>query len=131
MGDSRLLERARPVERLDVQLHELVRDMRETMASLDGVGLAAPQIGVPLQVVIFGLHVNPRYPDAKDVPDTVLINPSLTIIDKSVEHGWEGCLSLPGLPGMVPRDREGRYEGVGACGQSNAAQAGGLRALPL
>jgi len=128
MGDPRLLERARPVDRFDDRLHALVKDMRETMAALNGAGLAAPQIGMPLRIVIFGLHANSRYPDAEEVPDSVLINPSLTIIDKSVEQGWEGCLSLPGLRGMVPRCREVRYEGVDACGQPIDRHVGGFHA---
>ena len=113
MGDPRLLRLAGPVEDLrDPALLELLADMRDTMRSLDGAGLAAPQIGVPLQVVIFGLEHNPRYPDAAPVPDTVLINPVITPIGAELEDGWEGCLSVPGMRGLVPRWRRLRYEGV-------------------
>jgi peptide deformylase len=115
MGDPRLLERARPVESFDTpELHALIADMRDTMAHLDGAGLAAPQIGVGLRVVIFGVHRNPRYPDAEEVPDTVLINPRLTPLDAEMEEGWEGCLSIPGMRGLVPRYCRLRYEGFDA-----------------
>ena len=113
MGDPRLLRWAEPVADLrDPALLELLADMRDTMRSLDGAGLAAPQIGVPLQVVIFGLEHNPRYPDAAPVPDTVLINPVITPIGAEIEDGWEGCLSVPGMRGLVPRWRRLRYAGV-------------------
>jgi peptide deformylase len=113
MGDPRLLERAAPVTAFDTpELHALVADMRETMAHLNGAGLAAPQIGVGLRVVIFGVHANPRYPDAEEVPDTVLINPVLEPIGDEVVEDWEGCLSVPGMRGMVPRHRRLRYRGV-------------------
>ena len=112
MGDPRLLERARPVERFDVpELHALLADMRETMAHKNGAGLAAPQIGVGLRVVIFGVRANPRYPDADEVPDTVLINPVLEPLGAETEEDWEGCLSVPGLRGVVPRYRRIRYSG--------------------
>ena len=91
MGDPRLLEQARPVEKFDTpELHALIADMRDTMQDLDGAGLAAPQIGVGLQVVIFGVDENPRYPDAESVPQTVLINPKLSRLDDEMEDGWEG-----------------------------------------
>jgi peptide deformylase len=113
MGDPRLLRPAAPVEDLRGRsLPALLADMRDTMRSLDGAGLAAPQIGVPLQVVIFGLEHNPRYPDAAPVPDTVLINPVITPLGDEFEEGWEGCLSVPGMRGLVPRWRRIRYEGV-------------------
>jgi peptide deformylase len=113
MGDPRLLRQAEPVTDLrDPALLGLLVDMRDTMRSLDGAGLAAPQIGVPLQVVIFGLEHNPRYPDAAPVPDTVLINPVITPLGTELEDGWEGCLSVPGMRGLVPRWRRLRYEGV-------------------
>jgi peptide deformylase len=113
MGDPRLLERAAPVTAFDTpELHALVADMRETMVHLNGAGLAAPQIGVGLRVVIFGVHANPRYPDAEEVPDTVLINPVLEPIGDEVVEDWEGCLSVPGMRGMVPRHRRLRYRGV-------------------
>lgn len=112
MGDSRLLETAAPVVAFDTaELHELLQDMRDTMAALKGVGLAAPQIGVGLQVVIFGVDSNPRYPEAEPVPLTVLINPALTLLDDEQEDGWEGCLSIPGMRGLVPRHKRTRYEG--------------------
>ena len=113
MGDPRLLQHAAPVADLrDPALLGLLDDMRDTMRSLDGAGLAAPQIGVPLQVVIFGLESNPRYPDAAPVPDTVLINPVITPLGEELEEGWEGCLSVPGMRGLVPRWRRIRYQGV-------------------
>lgn len=112
MGDPRLLAVARPVERWgSPELHALLEDMRDTMAAQDGAGLAAPQIGVPLRVVIFGLEHNPRYPDAAPVPYTELVNPVLTPLSDEMEEGWEGCLSVPGLRGVVPRYRHLRYEG--------------------
>lgn len=112
MGDPRLLEPARPVERFDTpELHALIADMDETMKALDGAGLAAPQIGVGLQVVIFGVEDNPRYPDAEPVPYTVLINPILTPVGADMEEGWEGCLSVPGMRGLVPRYKQLRYRG--------------------
>jgi peptide deformylase len=112
MGDPRLLEKARPVEAFNSpELHALLTDMRDTMAHLDGAGLAAPQIGADLRVVIFGVHRNPRYPDAEEVPDTVLINPVLEPLDDEMEEGWEGCLSVPGMRGIVPRYKRLRYRG--------------------
>jgi peptide deformylase len=112
MGDPRLLERARPLAEFDTpQLHALLADMRDTMAHLNGAGLAAPQIGVGLRVVIFGVHANPRYPDAEEVPDTVLINPVLEPVGDELVEGWEGCLSVPGMRGLVPRHRQLRYRG--------------------
>jgi len=118
MGDERLLRRSREVDRFDTpDLHALVADMFETMRSLDGAGLAAPQIGVDLRVVIFGFGSSPRYPDAPSVPETVLINPVLTPLSEELEDGWEGCLSVPGLRGVVPRFRRLRYIGVDAHGQ--------------
>lgn len=112
MGDPRLLEVSRQVEAFDTpELHDLLTDMRETMRALNGAGLAAPQIGVGLQVVIFGIEDNPRYPDAEVVPYTVLINPQLEAIGDEMEEGWEGCLSVPGMRGVVPRYRQLRYRG--------------------
>ncbi len=111
MGDPRLLRQAQPVERFDTpELHALLRDMRDTMAHLDGAGLAAPQIGVGLQVVIFGVGPG-RRPDIDEVPDTVLINPVVTPLDDMLIEGWEGCLSIPGMRGLVPRYRHVRYRG--------------------
>lgn len=113
MGDPRLLEPSQPVKKLGTaELKALLEDMRDTMASLNGAGLAAPQIGVNWQVVIFGVEKNPRYPDAEAVPFTVLINPKLTPLDDEMEEGWEGCLSVPGMRGLVPRFKRLRYQGV-------------------
>jgi peptide deformylase len=112
MGDPRLLEPSQPVKRFGTaELNMLLDDMRDTMAQLNGAGLAAPQIGVGLQVVIFGVNINSRYPDAEEVPYTVLINPKLTPIGEEMEEGWEGCLSVPGMRGLVPRYKCLRYEG--------------------
>ena len=113
MGDARLLQRAEEVVRFDTpELRALIADMEDTMHALDGAGLAAPQIGVGLRVVIFGFDSNPRYPEAGSVPYTVLINPVLTPLSEDMEEGWEGCLSVPGLRGVVPRWRHLRYEGL-------------------
>jgi peptide deformylase len=118
MGDPRLLEVAEPVTAFDTpELEALLGDMRDTMSDLNGAGLAAPQIGVGLRVVIFGLTANPRYPDAEEVPYTVLINPELTPLGDEMEEGWEGCLSVPGMRGLVPRHRHLRYTGLDAHGQ--------------
>ena len=104
MGDPRLLEKSRPVEAFDsAELHALISDMRDTMAHFNGAGIAAPQIGVGLRVVIFGVHSNRRYPHAEEVPDTVLINPILEPLGDEVVEGWEGCLSVPGMRGLVAR----------------------------
>jgi peptide deformylase len=112
MGDARLLRRAEEVRMFDTpELHALLADMRDTMLALDGVGLAAPQIGVNLRVVIFEVSQNPRYPDAEAVPQTVLINPVLAPLADAMEEGWEGCLSVPGLRGLVPRYAHLRYQG--------------------
>lgn len=112
MGDARLLRIADKVHDFDTpQLHALLADMRDTMQSLDGAGLAAPQIGVSQRVVIFGVHHNPRYPDAEKVPQTVLINPVITPLNEKKEEDWEGCLSVPGLRGLVPRFSHIRYQG--------------------
>jgi len=117
MGDPRLLEQARPVERFDTELHALLADMRDTMAHQNGAGLAAPQIGVGLRVVIFGVKANPRYPQAEDVPDTVLINPVIEPLGSEMDEDWEGCLSVPGMRGWVPRYRRLRYAGFDEKGQ--------------
>lgn len=118
MGDPRLLEPSRPVERFDTpELHELIADMKDTMKALNGAGLAAPQIGMGLQVVIYGVDRNPRYPDAEEVPHTVLINPALEPVGREMEEGWEGCLSVPGMRGLVPRYRHLRYRGFDERGQ--------------
>ena len=118
MGDPRLLEVARPVERFDsAELRELLADMRDTMAHQNGAGLAAPQIGVGLRVVIFGVKANPRYPQAEDVPDTVLINPVIEPLGSEMQEDWEGCLSVPGMRGWVPRYQRLRYAGFDDKGQ--------------
>lgn len=112
MGDPRLLRIAEPVEKFDTpELHALIADLFETMYAVNGAGLAAPQIGENLQVVIFGFKKNVRYPDAPEVPETVLINPVLTPLSDAFEDGWEGCLSVPGLRGVVPRHTRLRYTG--------------------
>ena len=117
MGDPLLLQVAKPVEQFDTPvLHELLVDMHDTMATLNGAGLAAPQIGVSLQVVIFGVGANPRYPQAEAVPYTVLINPQLEPVSEEQEDGWEGCLSVPGMRGLVPRYRSLRYRGFDQLG---------------
>ena len=119
MGDPRLLERARPVAKFDTpELHALLADMQDTMRALDGAGLAAPQIGIGLQVVIFGVDHNPRYPDAEAVPHTVLINPALTPLGDEMVEDWEGCLSVPGMRGVVPRYARLRYQGYDQFGNA-------------
>ena len=119
MGDPILLQVAAPVANFDSpELHELLSDMRDTMAALSGAGIAAPQIGVSQQVVIFGIDHNPRYPDAEAVPFTVLINPTLEFIGDELEDGWEGCLSVPGMRGIVPRYKQLRYRGFDEKGQA-------------
>lgn len=118
MGDPRLLRVSRPVERFSTPaLRELVQDMVDTMRHLNGAGLAAPQIGVDLQVVIFEVDSNPRYPEAGKVPFTVLVNPELTQLTEEFEEGWEGCLSVPGMRGLVPRCTRLRYQGFDAEGK--------------
>ena len=112
MGDPVLLQRAAAVEHFDTpELHALIHDMEDTMEAMNGAGIAAPQIGVSLRVVIFGVGANPRYPDAEEVPYTVLVNPELTPLDEEMEEGWEGCLSVPGMRGVVPRYSRLRYTG--------------------
>jgi peptide deformylase len=117
MGDSRLLEKSLAVEAFATpELRELIADMRDTMAHLNGAGLAAPQIGVPKRVVIFGVRRNPRYPEADEIPDTVLINPVITPIGEDIDEAWEGCLSVPGMRGVVPRYSHLRYQGFDESG---------------
>jgi peptide deformylase len=116
MGEPLLRQVAAPVTRFGPELAALVADMDDTMRSLNGAGLAAPQIGVSLRVVIFELRENPRYPHLTPVPYTVLVNPTLTPLDSLQEEGWEGCLSLPGMRGLVPRYRKLRYQGFDAGG---------------
>jgi peptide deformylase len=118
MGHPLLLQVAQPVREYGTpELQALLQDMRDTMAHLDGAGLAAPQIGVSLQVVIFGVDGNPRYPEAPEVPQTVLINPVLTPLAEGQEDGWEGCLSVPGMRGVVPRYTHLRYQGFDELGR--------------
>ena len=130
MGDPRLLRIAQPVTQFDTDaLHLLIRDMLDTMASANGAGLAAPQIGVDLQVVIFGTDApSPRYPDAPVVPRTVLINPVITPLGDAEESDWEGCLSVPGLRGLVPRFARIRYSGFDQFGDLSEREVGGFHA---
>ncbi|MDE2598033.1 MAG: peptide deformylase [Rhodocyclaceae bacterium] len=129
MGDPRLLRISRPVARFDTpELHALIRDMEDTMAHLNGAGLAAPQIGVDLRVVIFGVAANPRYPDVEEVPYTVLINPVIEPLDEDEEDGWEGCLSVPGMRGVVPRFTRLRYSGLDPFGNRIEREVSGFHA---
>lgn len=130
MGDPRLLRVAQPVTAFGTpELHQLVIDMEDTMAAANGAGLAAPQIGVDLQLVIFGTgEPNPRYPDAPPVPRTVLLNPVITPLGDSEEVGWEGCLSVPGMRGVVPRWQRIRYQGFDLAGQPIDRVAEGFHA---
>jgi peptide deformylase len=129
MGDPRLWQKSLPVSQFNTtDLNELLRDMRDTMAHLNGAGLAAPQIAAPLRVVIFGVTVNPRYPDIEPVPDTVLINPVLTPLSDELEEGWEGCLSVPGMRGWVPRFRALRYAGFDETGSPFQREVEGFHA---
>ena len=129
MGDPRLLRVARPVERFGTpELHTLASDMFETMRSVGGAGLAAPQIGVDLALVIFGFKHNDRYPDAPSVPETVLLNPSIEPTDGAEEEGWEGCLSVPGMRGVVPRLARIRYRGFDLDGAAIEREAEGFHA---
>lgn len=129
MGDPRLLVPAAPVTAFDTpELHALLADMHDTMRALNGAGLAAPQIGVGLQVVIFEVNGNPRYPEVEPVPFTVLINPVLTPLSDAMDEGWEGCLSVPGMRGLVPRHASLRYQGVDARGQAIDRSVAGFHA---
>lgn len=118
MGEPLLFAKAEPVARFDTpELHALIQDMHDTMAQMNGAGIAAPQIGVSLRVVIFGVGSNPRYPDAEQVPYTVLVNPELRPVGDDLEDGWEGCLSVPGMRGLVPRYTRLHYTGFDQFGQ--------------
>jgi len=129
MGDERLLRVAQPVAGFGTTaLLELVADMFDTMQAAKGAGLAAPQIGVDLRLVIFGFDANPRYPEAAPVPPTVLLNPVITPLSDATEEGWEGCLSVPGLRGVVPRYTRIRYQGFDAEGQPIDREAEGFHA---
>ena len=129
MGDPRLWQKSLPVSQFNTkELDELLRDMRDTMAHLNGAGLAAPQIAVPLRVVIFGVTANPRYPGIDPVPDTVLINPVLTPLSDEMEEGWEGCLSVPGMRGWVPRFHKLKYSGFDEHGKQFEREVEGFHA---
>lgn len=129
MGEPLLLQRARPVEKFGTpELESLLRDLRDTMHALDGAGLAAPQIGVGLQVVIFEVKNNPRYPEAEEVPYTELLNPVLTPLSDEIEEGWEGCLSVPGMRGLVARHTRLRYAGFDPQGRPIEREVGAFHA---
>jgi peptide deformylase len=129
LGDPVLLQVAKPVERFDTpELHALLTDMQDTMTALNGAGIAAPQIGVSQQVVIFGVGKNPRYPQAEEVPYTVLINPELEPLSDEMEDGWEGCLSVPGMRGLVPRYTRLRYRGFDQYGNAIDRSVSGFHA---
>ncbi len=130
MGDARLLRVAQPVTAFDSDaLHLLITDLLDTMRAANGAGLAAPQIGVDLQVVIFGSHArNPRYPDRPVVPPTVLVNPVITPLGEATEDDWEGCLSVPGMRGVVPRWSRIRYTGFDQYGDPIDREAEGFHA---
>ena len=129
MGHPVLREKAKPVEKLgSPELKALVADMKETMKAQNGAGLAAPQIGVSQRVVIFGVDKNPRYPDAEPVPFTVLVNPRLVMLSRDVEEDWEGCLSVPGMRGVVPRYTKLRYSGFDEDGNPIEREAEGFHA---
>ena len=129
MGDPRLLRQAEPVSDFNTpELHALIADMFDTMHAANGAGLAAPQIGVNLQLVIFGFSSNERYPDAPAVPETVLLNPLLTPLADDMEDGWEGCLSVPGLRGVVPRYARLRYQGFDPYGKPIDREVDGFHA---
>ena len=129
MGDPRLLRVAEPVTEFGTpEMDALIADMFETMHAVDGAGLAAPQIGVNLQLVIYGFKDNQRYPEAPPVPETVLINPILTPLSDEMDEAFEGCLSVPGLRGVVPRFTRLRYEGVDQFGAAIVREADGFHA---
>ncbi|MFZ0407850.1 MAG: peptide deformylase [Cyanobium sp.] len=131
IGDPRLrqVSRAVPLAMIGSQaLGGLIQDLRDTMAARDGAGLAAPQIGVPLRLVIFGISANPRYPQAPPIPETILINPELTPLGEERESGWEGCLSVPGLRAEVPRARRIRYRALTPGGQGIEREVEGFHA---
>jgi peptide deformylase len=129
MGDPRLLQVSQAVRNIpSPELAQLLADMRDTMQAHDGAGIAAPQIGVLQRVVMFGLTHNPRYPDAEPVPQTVLINPQIELLGDDTEDGWEGCLSVPGMRGLVPRFKSLRYRGVDEFGQAIDRTVSGFHA---
>ena len=129
LGDPRLSQLANEVSDFNSpELDMLIEDMFDTMAAEDGAGLAAPQIGINLRVVIFGFENNPRYPDSTAVPRTILINPQITALSDEVEAGWEGCLSVPGMRGVVARFKHIRYRGFDAAGKAIDVEARGFHA---
>jgi peptide deformylase len=129
MGDPRLLRQAEPVTGFGTpELEALIADMFDTMHAANGVGLAAPQIGVNLQLLIFGFNQNDRYPDAPAVPETILLNPVLKPLSEETEDGWEGCLSVPGMRGVVPRWTRLRYDGVDQHGNPISREVDGFHA---
>ena len=129
MGDPRLLEKSKPIKDLKtINLYHIIQDMIDTMEANDGAGLAAPQIGINIQLVIFGFKKNDRYPDAEEVPFTVLINPKITPIGDEIEDGWEGCLSVPGLRGVVPRYKKISYQGIDQYGKKIERKVDGFHA---
>ena len=130
MGDPRLLRVAQPVREFDTpELHALIADMFDTMEAARGAGLAAPQIGIDLQLVIFGFTRNQRYPDRPAVPSTVLLNPVITPLSDEMVEGWEGCLSVPGLRGKVPRHARIRYRGQDPQGRTIEREVDGFHAV--
>ena len=129
MGDPQLRRKSDTVDRVgDEALGTLITDMLDTMKNCDGAGLAAPQIGVPLRVVVFGIDNNPRYPDAPPVPLTVLVNPDISPVGEAMNEGWEGCLSVPGMRGLVPRYSNIHYRGLDAKGKPIDREAEGFHA---
>src|SRR5262245_46328532 len=128
MGHPVLAKVAEPVKDFGAPLQALLQDMKDTMAAQNGAGIAAPQIGVSQRVVIFGVDKNPRYPDAEEVPFTVLVNPRIEFLSKEVEDGWEGCLSVPGMRGVVPRFTRLRYTGFDERGRPIDRVADGFHA---
>ncbi|MFV2032369.1 MAG: peptide deformylase [Gammaproteobacteria bacterium] len=129
MGETSLYEKSSEVQEFaSAQLESLIQDMWDTMAVEEGAGLAAPQIGVNLRVVIFGYDSNPRYPEAPAIPETVLINPVITALHDEMEAGWEGCLSVPGMRGLVPRYTHIRYDGFDQHGHRIEREADGFHA---
>jgi len=128
MGHPTLALVAEPVAKFGPELKALLQDMKDTMAAQNGAGLAAPQINVSQRVVIFGVEKNPRYPDAEEVPFTVLVNPKIEFLTKELEEGWEGCLSVPGLRGVVPRFTKLRYTGFDENGKPIDRVADGFHA---
>ena len=130
IGDPRLRVVSAPVTAFDTpELHALVEDMFDTMAAADGAGLAAPQIAVPKRVMVFGIEHNPRYPDAEAVPTTVLVNPEYEVTDDTLVSGWEGCLSVPGMRGWVPRHSGIRYRGFDPYGEPITRDVAGFHAI--